>query len=702
RMTDAHPADPAAALAQIVDFIEAGQLDLAATRATMARAQWPQDAEAARLHGIVLFQMGRIADAQRALQDARSIDPQSIEVLCNLASVVLAGGDATAALDTLEHALALAPTHPAALNGLGNARRAKGDFAGARDAYARATQALPEHVGAWFNLSAVELSLGEHSNAERDVRHALTLVPGHPDGLLLLGHVLAAQRRLAEAEAAYAAGARSAPGDARFVYQIGLMAEEQMRHAFAADAHARALALDPMLDHALGQLVFLRRQLCDWRGLDAISARLRERVAAQAPGISPFGFLAEPASAAEQFLCAQTHAQGIEAKAAPLRTRLAYAHAPRAPTAQLRIGLIANGFGNHPTSLLIVAMLEALRGDASIETRLFSTATDDGSALLRRLRASAHGWHDMATASASTLAASIHSADIELLLDLDGYCSGAMPDALALRPAPLQVSWLAYPGTLAASWIDYVIADAIVLPVSLHKQFSEKVAWLPRCFQPSDPTRPIANPPSRSACGLPESGVVYACFNNSYKLDPASFERMLCVLHAVPDSVLWLLSGPDMADQHLRDAATRRGIDAMRLVFGAKLPHADYLARYRHADLFLDTALYGAHTTASDAIFAGCPVLTVAGPTFASRVAASLNHHLGMPQLNARDDAAFVEFAVRIGRDADARCALRAELAERRERSGLFDMRGFARDFAELLHKVARRHRAGLAPAPLD
>ncbi|MEO7323902.1 MAG: tetratricopeptide repeat protein [Dokdonella sp.] len=701
-MTNGHSADPASTLGQIADFIEAGQAGQAAAQAAIARARWPHDAEVARLHGIALFQLGRIADAQRALQDARSIDPRSIEVLCNLASVFLAGGNATVAIDALEHALALAPAHPAALNGLGNARRAAGDPAGARDAYARATQALPEHVGAWFNLAAVELALGEHVSAERNVRHALALAHGHPDGLLLLGHVLAAQHRHADAEAAYAAGARAAPGDARFLYQIGLMAEEQKRHAFAADAHARAFTLDSTLDHALGQLVFLRRQLCDWRGLDALSARLRERVAAQAPGIAPFGFLAEPASAAEQWMCAQTHARGIEAKAAPLRARLAYAHPHRALTAPLRIGLIANGFGNHPTSLLIVAMLEALRSDASIETHLFSTAADDGSALLRRLRASAHRWHDMAAASASTLAAAIHSNDIELLLDLDGYCSGAMPDALALHPAPLQVNWLAYPGTLAAPWIDYVIADAIVLPAALHAHFSEKVAWLPRCFQPSDPTRRIAETPSRAACGLPARGIVYACFNNSYKLDPASFERILSVLRAVPDAVLWLLSGPDSADRHLRDAAKQRGIDAARLVFATKIAHPDYLARYRLADLFLDTALYGAHTTASDAIFAGCPVLTVAGPTFASRVAASLNHHLGMPQLNARDDADFVEIAVRIGRDADARDALRAELAERRERSGLFDMHAFARDFAELLHKIARRHRAGLAPVPFD
>jgi predicted O-linked N-acetylglucosamine transferase (SPINDLY family) len=701
-MTDPRLADPASALERIADLIDSGQPDLAATHAAALRAQWPREAEPARLHGIALFQLGRIDEARRALHDARACAPDSVEVLCNLASVLLAGGDAGAAIGALEDALALAPTHPAALNGLGNARRAAGDLAGARDAYLRTTQALPGHVGAWFNLAAVDLALGQHAQAERDTRHALTLAPGHPEGLLLLGHVLAAQRRHAEAEGAYAAGARSAPNDARFAYQVGLMAEELKHLAAAAEAHATALALDPGLDHALGQLVFLRRQLCDWRELDGLSARLRARVAESASGIAPFGFLAEPASAAEQLRCARTCAVGIEAKAAPLRTRLAYTHARRTLAAPLRIGLVANGFGNHPTTLLIVAMLEALRDEASIETHLFSTAAHDGSPLLRRLRSAAHAWHDMSAASSTTLAAAIHAADIELLLDLDGYCSGAMPDALALRPAPLQVNWLAYPGTLGAPWIDYVIADAIVLPPSLHAQFSEQVVWLPRCFQPSDPTRRIGASPTRGHCGLPENGVVYACFNNSYKIDPTSFERMLAVLRAVPDAVLWLLSGPEGADQRLRSEASRRGLDAARLVFSPKLPHLEYLTRYRLADLFLDTASYGAHTTASDAIFAGCPVLTVAGATFASRVAASLNHHLGMPQLNARDDAAFVEIAVRIGRDAEVRSALRAELAERRERSGLFDIRAFAGDFAALLHKIAQRHRAGLRPGPLD
>lgn len=700
-MTSSHSSDAGALLDHIANLISNGRPDLAAAQATQARQRFPRDAELARMCGIALLQLGRLAEARTVLESARALAPQSVEVLCNLGSVLLAADDAAAAVTVLDQARTLAPLHPAVLNGLGNARRAKGDLVGACEAYEQATRTQPDYLGAWFNLAALRHALGDLTQAEHDVRRALVLAPGHPEGLLVLGHILAAQRRYGEADAAYAMGARSAPGDARFAYQCGLMAEELKQHAIAAAAHARALSLEPHLDQALGQLVFLRRQLCDWRDIDALSARLLARVRAGAPGIAPFGFLAEPASAAEQLQCAQTCAAAIDASCTPLQTHFAFEHRRPPADAPLRIGFVANGFGNHPTSLLIVAMLEALHKQP-LEIHLFSTAVADGSPMLRRMTATAHVWHDASNATASMLACTIHDAGIEVLLDLDGYCAGAMPAVFALRPAAIQVNWLAYPGTLGAPWIDYVIADRSVLPETLATSFSEHVAWLPRCFQPSDTTRVVAEPPSRTTCGLPESGVVYVCFNASFKLNLASFERMLGVLHGVPGSVLWLLSGPDGADQRLRAHAAQHGIDPARLVFMPKLPHEQYLARYRHADLFLDTSPYNAHTTASDAIWAGCPVLTVPGATFAARVAASINHHLGMPQLNASDDAAFSELAIRFGHDAEARAALRAQLATCRRESGLFDMRGFAVDFAKLLRTMAQRRRSGLAPAPLD
>lgn len=690
-----------AALRSIADLLAAGRAAEAEASAAELLRRAPANVEATRLRAIALLRLGRLAEARGLLVGALDIAPDSIELLCNLGTVELARNDASSALTALERAFAIAPEHSAVLIGLGNARRAAGDLAGASEAYLAATRFDANHVGAWLNLAAADLALGHTTDAERNARHALALAGGHPEACLLLGHVLTAQRRYAEAEAAYEAGARAAPRDARFPYQAGLMAEEQKHFGAAATLHARALALDPSLHHALGQLVFLKRQLCDWRDLDALSRQVRARVAEGAPGISPFAFLSETAGADEQLHCARTAAATIEAHAAPLRGRLAFDRARAAASTRARIGFVSNGFGNHPTGLLIVALIEALR-DESADTILLSTSPDDGSAIRRRLRHAAFEWHDLVDLAPVALAERIHAARLDVLIDLRGYGAGSVAEALALRPAPVQVNWLAYPGTSGAPWIDYVIADRVVLPPTLRPHFSERVAWLPRCFQPSDPTRVIGEAPSRVECGLPPYGAVYVSFNNSYKLNAGSMRRMFAVLRRVPDATLWLLSGPEDADARLAAAAREDGVDAARLVFMPKLPHAEYLARYRHADLFLDTLPYNAHTTASDAIWAGCPLLTRPGETFAARVATSLNTHLGMHALVVDDDAAFIETAARVGRDAAFRDALRSEVAERRAASGLFDMRAFAKAFAALVMRMVERLRAGLEPVDLE
>lgn len=693
----AHAA-PAAALHEITSRLGEGRFDLAASAARALCARFPRDAQVRRLLGLALLQTGDAASARSELEQARALQPNSFEILANLASAEAAAGGLDQAQATLAAALRLAPDHPGLHNQLGNLLHAKGDLHAACMAWRAATQAQADHVGAWCNLAAGEFALGEIATAQRSLDHALAHAPDYAPAYLLLGQMRSAQGDAAAAEQAWLRGAALDPRDARFAYQLGLLAEERQQIARAAGLQARALALDPSLHQALGQLVFLRRQLCDWRELDVLSHALRQRIAAGIPGIAPFGFLAEPASAAEQLQCARIAAAGIEARMAPLRPRRKDRTVPGDPSS-LRIGMVSNGFGNHPTGLLCVALIEALRGRAP-ETHLFATGADDGSTIRARLAAAAT-LHDVHGLDAVALARAIDAQRLDLLIDLRGYGGGSVAETLALRPAPLQLAWFAYPGTSGAPWIDYLIADRHVLPPSLRTHFSEAIAWLPRCFQPSDPTREVGLPPPRQACGLPEHGVVYACFNNSYKINPQTFKRLLGPLRAVESSVLWLLSSRDGADQRLREAAQAQGIDPARLVFQARLPHAQYLALYRHADLFLDTAPYGAHTTASDAIWAGCPVLTVAGETFAARVAASLNVHLGMPQLNRGDDEAFITQAIALGRDAQARAALRAQLAQRRLDSGLFDMQSLATDLLALLKQMVERQRAGLAPADL-
>ncbi|MBK6378095.1 MAG: tetratricopeptide repeat protein [Xanthomonadales bacterium] len=687
-------------LDHIAALIGQGRPDLAAEQAAKVRALYPMAVEPARLHGVALLSAGRVDEAIDVLQVAQAIDPASIETLCNLGSALLARNDARAALTVLHSAQLIAAGHPAVLNGIGTARRALGDAQGSRDAYRAATRAAPGFLGAWLNLAAAELVLAQPRECERIVRMILQQT-AHAEAWLLLAQALAAQGRLEEAAVACSEGERVAPNDARLAYQLGMIADEQNRPGAAAAAHERALALDPGLDAALAQLVFLKRQLCDWTDLDALSERLRHAVTNGAAGVTPFGFLAEAASADEQLHCARNFAEGIIRRVDPMRDKARLQFPRHEAAAPLRIGFASNGFGKHPTGLLTVAFFEALQR-RGVDFHLFATAAADGSTIQQRLRASARQWRELGGLPAPGMATRIAECALDVLVDLRVWGGGNISEALALRPAPLQINWLAYPGTSGAGWIDYVIADRHVLTADMRRHFSECVAWLPRCFQPSDPGRVIAEPPSRRACGLPESGVVYVCFNNSYKLDPRSVDRMLAILKAVPGSVLWLLSGPENSDANLRARIAQTGVDPERIVFMPKLPHAEYLSRYRHADLFLDTAHYNAHTTASDALWAGCPLLTTPGETFAARVAASLNHHLGMDALNAANDDAYVGIASHLGNDPGARAALRAQLGRCRQDSGLFDMDGFADDFLSLVQRMVDRQRAGLAPAPIE
>ena len=549
-------------------------------------------------------------------------------------------------------------------------------------------QALTRQPGdfvAWVMLADLELEAGDLRAGEQAARRALQLRPNHPEALARLGRV--AWMAGAHADAARLLGQASAlaPEHPGIALWLGHALEDADDAEGAAAAYRRAHTLLPDEPYIAAQRLAWQRRLCDWQDIDRLATQVRAAVAAGNGVVEPFAFLSEDASAAEQLRCARTRGAAVAAGIRPLPAVRVRERGP------LRIGALSNGFGAHPTGLLTVALFEQLRPDPALQVHLFALNRDDGSRIRQRLQ-QATTLHEVTGLRHEETAARIRAQGIDILLDLRGWGGGGAPEALALRPAPLQVNWLAYPGTSGAPWLDAVIGDGFALPSALEPHYSERVLRLPRAFQPSDNTRVLEPPPTRAACGLPEQGVVFCCFNNSYKLNPRSMQRAFAVLQAVPGSVLWLLSGPGQADARLRAAAQAAGLDPARLVFMAKLPHPQYLARYALADLFLDTHPYNAHTTASDALWAGCPVLTCPGETFAARVAGSLNHHLGLERMNVGDDAAFIATASALGNDPAALAALRAELAFARESSGVFDMAGFAGDFSALLQSFAREN----------
>jgi len=555
-----------------------------------------------------------------------------------------------------------------------------------REQLRSAVQRQPQDFIAWVMLADAELEAGDTAAGDHAATRALQLRPGHPEALARLGRTRWMQGRHGEAATLLRQAANLVPEHPGIALWLGHALEDAGQPEAAADAYRHAHRLLPGEPYITAQLLNWQRRLCDWRELEPLSQQVRQAVAQGAAVVEPFAFLSEDASAAEQRACARQRAAGI---AEGVRA-LPPAQVRR--EGQLRVGFLSNGFGAHPTGLLTVALFEQLRALGALELHLFSLNADDGSAIRARLQAAATALHDVSSLPHAAIAARIRATGIDVLFDLRGWGGGGAPAVLAMRPAPVQVNWLAYPGTSGAAWIDYVLADDYVLPAALSPAFSEQVRRLPRAFQPSDNTRVLEPAPGREACGLPAQGVVFCCFNNSYKLNPRSMRRAFAVLQGVPGSVLWLLSRPGNADARLRAAAREAGLDPARLVFMPKLPHPTYLARYQQADLFLDTHPYNAHTTASDALWAGCPVLTCPGATFASRVAGSLNHHLQLPAMNAADDRVFVETAIALGNDPQALAALRATLAQRRSDTGLFDMAGFARDFSAEVQAMGRLH----------
>lgn len=699
-MTDLFSPSAQVLAQQIVDQFERGAYSDAEQAAAQARLEYPEDAELARLQGIALIQLQRHDDAYRVLEQAEQLAPQSIEVQCNLGSAQLNRGDADGAIERLRAALRMAPGHPAVLLALGNALMAAARYQHARESYAMATHGAPEHPGLRLNLAAAEMELGNVDRAQLHTDEALQLHPRFDAAYALRGRILQSLGKPGEASEAWLLAERLVPQNPRYPFAAGQALEDAGKITAAADAYARALRLDPADGQALSQLLFVRRRLCDWRELDALSAQLQQAIADGHSVVSPFVTLAEDVDAAMQLRCATTYATSIESQVAPLRKQLAFTHGKPAADAPIRAGFVADGFNEHATGLLVVAMFEALAGKG-LELHLFATTPDDGGPIRRRL-AAATTLHDVSALNHAQIAQRIHEAGIEILFDLNGYSGRDNGELFALRPAPVQVNWLAYPGSTGAPWMDYLLADAVVLPDSLRAEVSEKLLRLPRCYQPNDPTRVVSEPPSRADCGLPAEGTVFACFNNSYKINPAAFARLMLILQQVPDSVLWLLSGPEGADDRLRHAASAAGMAPERLVFLPRLPHADYLARYKHADLFLDTLPYNAHTTASDALWAGCPVLTCTGRTFAGRVATSLLQQLGLPELACEDEEAFIAMATQLGNDRDALHTLRNHLAQQGAQSTLFDMQGYAADFQRAVQAMSARYRIGRKPKDLD
>ncbi|MCB5184274.1 tetratricopeptide repeat protein [Methylobacillus gramineus] len=629
-----------------------------------ALALIPNNADFHNNLGLALQACGQLDQAVSHFNQGLAISPRDTDLLANLASAYHVAGQLPEAIASYRKILHLNPRDqdaiaalPHALQALGIQQQQRGAYAAAEKTYAEAVTLQPQDAALHYNLGNAQRELGKAAEAAASYHRSIELSPHDADSHNNLGNVL---RELGQLE------------QAMVCYQ-------------------RALALDPLLYHAKVHLVHQKQHACDWQNIEEDIAQIREWVAtAPQVQISPFAFLAMPGTtAAEQQQCAENWTRQRYAKLMQEPALLGPTAARKVDTGtQLRIGYLSADFRLHPLASLITEMLE-LHDRDKVEVYAYSYAVDDHTPARQRIEQAVDHFIDIRPLSIHEAAQQIHADHIDILVDLTGYTQGSRTGILALRPAPIQVSWLGFPGTMGAPFIDYILSDAFITPAAQASYYTEQLALLPTTYQPNDRQRPIANTPSRNTCGLPEDAFVFCCFNQSFKIVPQVFASWMRILQATPQSILWLLECNASARKNLQQAAQEQGIDPARLIFAPRVPMDQHLARHALADLFLDTAPYNAHTTASDALWMGLPLITCSGDTFASRVAGSLLQVAGLHELITFDPAHYETLAISIAQDQALLNRYRERLQATRD-SKLFDTARFTQALEALYLRLQK------------
>ena len=656
----------------------------------------PRNAHALHYSGVAHYQGGSLKEAFERLRASVNLDPTSADAWSNLGLVLQSIGHKRAAIEVFERAAKLDPQSAEVAQNLGAAQLAIGQVKEA-EATMRALVAREPHVAkAWFILALALQTQGRMLESLDAATRAASLGRGEEGyaGLkaqLEIG-IGAAPKARQTLETALARMPHSLP----LRFELGSLLENNLGElAAAVEAYEQASKIDPMHGATLSQLSFLRGRLADWRDRDALVARYRKAAQAGAQALSPFAFLSLPSTRAEQRVCARQWTAPLAGLSTP-HDASASPQPKLRDAARPRIAYLSADFHSHATAFLAAGLFEQ-HDRARFEIVAYSAGPDDRSAMRARLVKAFDRFVDVKGRNPVEVAEMIRADGVDILVDLKGHTQDSTPIVLARRPAPIQVHYLGYPGTLEGGLVDYLVGDAIVTPEDHAADYAEAIVRLPHSYQVNDRTRPIGEAPTRDALGLPADAIVFASFNQTYKINPEVLDAWCAILRGVPGSVLWLLARneDDPAIANLRREAQSRGIDGARLVFATHRPNAEYLALYRHADLFLDTWPYNAHTTASDALWAGCPVLTILGTTFAGRVAASLLHAVGLPELATSSADDYVARAVSLAVDAGERARLRAHLAGAGRQSALFDTARTARALEEAYLTMIAQHRKG-------
>ena len=616
------------------------------------------------------------------------------------ARVHLQHGRWQAAASDLERTVGVNARLAPAWAALATARHRLGDLPGSIDAARKAATLDPGDLGAVLQAGLALIKLNRMREALQVFEQcAPDAAKGSATYHHYRGEAELALGRHREAIHSLLRAAALTPADGNVYMTLGYAMRAAGLHAEAAECFRTLVALQP--DNVVGHAFVAHddQYAVRWAALEANLPRLlaaieRADAAGLAEFTAPFVLVGLPHTPKHMLMAARASARHAAAGAVPLPKQ------QRQAKGKLRIGYLSADFHHHATSMLLAEVLEQ-RDTAAFDVTLFSHGVDDGSPLRARMAAACERFVDLRECGIDQTAQTIREHGIDILVDLKGYTGGTRISALARRPAPVQASWLGFPGTSGAEWIDYIIGDPQVTPLEHAAFYSEKIAQLPVCYQPNDRRRPLPGTGRRADWGLPDDALVLASFNQIYKIVPAWFDLWARLLRELPDAVLWQLAGTDAAQANLGRELAARGVDPARLVYAPQVNSEQHLTRAALADIFVDTYPCNGHTTVSDALWAGLPVVTRRGETFASRVGASLLHAVDLGEWVADDDEGYVQRVLQLAREPQQRDALRAQLERARTSAPLFDSARFARDLEALYGRMWARHEAGLAPQHL-
>jgi protein O-GlcNAc transferase len=658
---------------QAVQALQSGDLARADSLIGQLQAARPGHPLVNYLLGALRIRQGRSAEALGPLEMAHRSKPDNVSVLLHMGNALQELKRFDEAVTNSDMALKLKPDFADALNNRGNALGALKQFDTALASFDAALALDPADAGAWYNRGSLLQKMGRYEEAIACFDRALAVHPSHAEALSNKGSALVELRQPGLGLACLERAVALQPGNPAFGMNRAAALSQLDRFGEALAEYDRVRVIAPDFPRMFGRIALTALYESDWPRMAAIGAELPARVCAGEVGIDPWTLISYDGDNPLLRECARNRIrEAVPQPLPPLWKGEAYRHD------RIRLAYVSADFGAHPVGFRLIELLE--RHDRSrFEVIAISSGRDDGSDIRARIVAACDQFHDMALTSDQDVAEKLRALEIDIAVDLSGHTHGTRIGSFERRPAPVQATWLGFPGTSGAREMDFIIGDAVVTPPEHQAFYDEKIIALPGSFFPIDSGKVAGAPPMRAQAGLPEDAFVFCCFNRNWKITQPVFDSWLRLLNQVPGSVLWLRKYTPTSNAMLLKWAEQRGMETGRLIFADRVPLEEHLARHALADLFLDTLPYGAHATAADALWMGLPVLTQIGNVFAGRVGASLLTAAGLPELITRTPEEYETTALGLARDPARLKAIREKLAANRASAPLFDMVAFTR-----------------------